>query len=78
MEQFCYLCIVISSLNYFHMKFSEFYRLLESNGWVKKEGARHAKYVHPDFDYFIPVGRHPSHEVPSGTLRTMMKQAGLK
>ncbi len=63
---------------FYIMKFSEFYRLIEQHGWVKKEGRRHTKYVHPDFDYFIPVGRHPSHEVPQGTLTKMMKQAGIK
>lgn len=60
------------------MKFSEFYRLLEANGWTIVEGKKHRKYVHPDFDYFIPVGRHPSKEIPKGTLEKMMKDAGLK
>jgi predicted RNA binding protein YcfA (HicA-like mRNA interferase family) len=54
------------------MKYSEFYRLIESYGWEKKtgknKGTNHAKYVHPDFPYFIPVGRHPSQEVKPGTL----------
>ena len=31
-----------------------------------------------DFDYFIPVGRHPAKEIPKGTLDSMMKKAGLK
>ena len=60
------------------MKFSELYRLLEDNGWVKKKGKKHTKYVHPDFSKPIPVGRHPSKEVPTGTLETIMKEAGLK
>lgn len=60
------------------MKFSEFYKLLESHGWTLKKGKRHYKYVHPDFDYFIPVARHPGKEVPKGTLAQMIKDAGLK
>ncbi|MDY5920566.1 MAG: type II toxin-antitoxin system HicA family toxin [Candidatus Enteromonas sp.] len=60
------------------MKFSEFYRLLEANGWTIKKGTNHYKYVHPDFDYFIPVGRHKSQEIPKGTLDSMMRKAGLK
>lgn len=60
------------------MKFSEFYRLLEARGWVRTEGKRHAKYVHPDFEHFVPVGRHPSHEIPKGTLVAMKRQAGIK
>lgn len=60
------------------VKFSELYRLLESNGWIKSKGKRHTKYVHPDFDFFIPVGRHSSAEVPTGTLNAILKAAGLK
>ncbi len=60
------------------MKFSEFYKILEKNGWKRSEGKKHAIYTHPDFDYFIPVGRHPSKEIPIGTLNKMMKDAGLK
>ena len=58
------------------MKFSEFYKLLEEHGWRKDGGSRHEHYVHPDYDYFIPVGRHPSKEVPKGTLNKMLKDAG--
>ncbi len=60
------------------MKSSEFYKLIESAGWTIKKGKGHYKYVHPDFDYFIPVGRHKTQEVPKGTLDSMMKKAGLK
>lgn len=60
------------------MKYSQFYRLIESAGWVEKKGRRHKKYVHPDYDYFIPVARHPSKEIPTGTLGKMMRQAGLE
>jgi predicted RNA binding protein YcfA (HicA-like mRNA interferase family) len=59
------------------MKFSELYRLLEENGWVKKKGKKHIKYVHPDFPKPIPVGRHPSKEVPTGTLEAIKREAGL-
>ena len=60
------------------MKYSEFYKLIESAGWTIKKGKGHYKYVHPDFDYFIPVGRHKTQEVPKGTLDSMKKKAGLK
>jgi predicted RNA binding protein YcfA (HicA-like mRNA interferase family) len=60
------------------MKFSELYRLLEQNGWTLKKGRKHAKYVHPDFRTPVPVGRHPSKEVPTGTLDAILKEAGLK
>jgi len=60
------------------MKFSELYRILEENGWEKKKGTKHIKYVHPDFPKPIPVGRHKSQEVPTGTLNAILKEAGLK
>lgn len=60
------------------MKFSELYQLLENNGWKKVEGKKHSEYVHPDYSNFIPVGRHPSKEVPKGTLNQILKNAGLK
>ena len=41
------------------------------------KGKKHYKYVHPDFDFFIPVGRPPSHEVPSDMLKSILKQAKI-
>lgn len=61
------------------MKYSEFYKLIERHGWTIKKGkGGHYKYVHPDYPYFIPVGRHRSQEIPKGTIESMMKAAGLK
>ena len=60
------------------MKFSELYKLLEEHGWRKDGGGKHEHYVHPDYDHFIAVGRHPSKEVPKGTLNKMLKDAGIK
>lgn len=60
------------------MKFSQLYQLLEENGWKREKGKNHFKYVHPNFPSFIPVARHPSKEVPTGTLNKILKDAGLK
>jgi len=60
------------------MKFTELYKLLEANGWERKEGSKHTRYSHPDFQNTITVGRHPSKEVPKGTLSKILKDAGLK
>jgi predicted RNA binding protein YcfA (HicA-like mRNA interferase family) len=57
------------------MKFSEFYRILEADGWYLKSTNKHKKYVHPTKKGFIPVGKHKSHEVPTGTLESMKKTA---
>lgn len=60
------------------MKFSELYKMLEENGWEKKKGKKHIKYVHPDYPTPIPVGRHPGKEVPTGTLEKILKDSRLK
>ena len=63
----------------FHiMKFSEFYRKIEADGWYIKSTGKHKKYVHPTKPGFITVGKHKSQEVPTGTLDSMKKIAGLK
>lgn len=60
-----------------NMKYSELYRLLESKGWKKANGTNHYKFRNPEFKYFIIVPRHASHEVPIGTLRSILRQARL-
>ena len=60
------------------MKFSEFYRLLEADGWYLKSTGKHKKYVHKTKQGFIPVGKHKSQEIPTGTLESMKKRAGIK
>lgn len=63
------------------MKYSELYRILQDYGWTLKKGKRkggHDKYVHSDFEYSIPVGRHQSQEVPTGTLRSILRDAGIE
>ena len=72
------LHLYCSIITLFDMKFSEFYKLIEATGWTLSKGKKHYKYVHPDYEYSIPVGRHPSKEIPKGTLNEMMKQAGIK
>ena len=60
------------------MKFSEFYKFIESQGWYLEGGTNHYRYVHPDFDYSIPVGRHPSKEIGAPLLNQMLRETGLK
>jgi predicted RNA binding protein YcfA (HicA-like mRNA interferase family) len=52
--------------------------LLENDGWYIKSTNKHIKYVHATKPGFIPVGKHGSKEVPTGTLSKMLKDAGLK
>jgi len=60
------------------MKYSEFYRFIEADGWYIKTTKKHKKYVHPIKPGFIPVGKHSSQEIPKGTLESMKKRAMLK
>ena len=58
------------------MKFSEFYREIEVDGWYIKTTKKHMKYVHPTKSGFIIVGKHKSQEIPIGTLKSMRKVSG--
>ena len=64
------------------MKFSEFYKFIEDHGWSletgQKGGKRHYRYVHPDYPFSVPVGRHPSQEIGKALLDKMLKELGLK
>lgn len=64
------------------MKFSEFYKFIEKHGWVlvtgKGGGTRHYKYVHPDFQFSVPVGRHPSQDIGPALLDRMLRELHLK
>ncbi|MBP7509424.1 MAG: type II toxin-antitoxin system HicA family toxin [Prolixibacteraceae bacterium] len=60
------------------MKYSELYKILERDGWYIDRTKRHYIYIHPTKKGIIPVGRHSSEEVKSGTLNSILKLAGLK
>ena len=61
------------------MKFSELYRKLERAGWYIDRTGKHRIYVHKDYPGIaIPVGKHGTKEVPFGTMKSILKQAGLK
>jgi predicted RNA binding protein YcfA (HicA-like mRNA interferase family) len=60
------------------MKFSELCRKLERDGWYIERTAKHHIYVPPAKPGKIPVGKHGSDEVLKGTLKSILKTAGLK
>ena len=59
------------------MKYAELIRIIEKDGWIKQQKTNHYWFSKPGFKSF-PDPRHPSKEVPKGTLNAILKQAGLK
>lgn len=61
------------------MKTSELKKILEANGCRKVgDGGNHEKWFSPITNKHFPIWRHPSKEVPAGTLNKILKDAGLK
>ena len=61
------------------MKPRELLSLLERDGWylVRTKGS-HQVFAHPVKKGLIVVAFHASVDIKSGTLRSILKQAGLK
>lgn len=61
------------------MKYSELERILKKAGCtVFRQGANHTIWYSPITQDKFPVGRHSKEEVPIGTLRNILKSAGLE
>lgn len=61
------------------MKKSELEKLLKLNGChFVKPGKRHDKWYSPLSDSFFVVPRHEGKEIPTGTLSSILKQAGVE
>ena len=61
------------------MKYSELKKILKQNGCYKvDEGANHEIWFSPITSQPFPVGRHNSQDVPTGTYKAILKQAGIK
>jgi predicted RNA binding protein YcfA (HicA-like mRNA interferase family) len=61
------------------VKFSEWVRLLEENGFkmIKQKGSVRY-YGKPGHDKLIRVDYHGSKEIPTGTCNAILKAAGFK
>ncbi|MGH9315745.1 MAG: type II toxin-antitoxin system HicA family toxin [Thermoanaerobaculia bacterium] len=61
------------------MKVREVIRLIEDDGWreVRITGS-HRQFKHPSKPGVVTVAGKPSLDVPPGTLRSILKQAGLE
>lgn len=61
------------------MKFSELIRLLEENGFrLLREKGSIRYYTKVGWDAVIRVDYHGSREVPKGTCRAILKDAGIR
>jgi len=54
-------------------------RLIEDHGWflVRTKGS-HRQFRHPFRSGAVTVSGHPNHDLAVGTLRSILKQAGLR
>ena len=61
------------------MKVRDVIKALREDGWrSRNQEGSHQHFVHPTKAGKVTVSGHPSDEVAPGTLRSIMKQAGLK
>ncbi len=61
------------------MTFKELDKLLRNNGWfpVRSKGS-HFQYQHKDRPNTIAVPNHNGKDIKTGTLNSILKQAGLR
>jgi predicted RNA binding protein YcfA (HicA-like mRNA interferase family) len=61
------------------MKVREVIRLIERDGWqMCRQRDSHRQYVHPVKPGAVTVAGSPNVDVPPGTLKSILKQAGLR
>jgi len=61
------------------MKYREVTKLVEQAGWyLKEQNGSHRQYKHPDKPGRVTIAGHPGKDVPPDTLKSILKQSGLK
>lgn len=60
------------------MKYSELEKIIKKTCKVHREGCRHTLWINTETGKIFPVGRHKSQDVPKGTLKSILKDAGLE
>jgi predicted RNA binding protein YcfA (HicA-like mRNA interferase family) len=59
-------------------KVREMIKLIESDGWtLARTKGSHRQYVHPKKPGVVTIAGKPSADLPVGTERSILKQAGL-
>lgn len=60
------------------MRYSELEKKLKKGGCkVIREGANHSIWYSPVTGKTFPVSRHKTEEIPTGTLKSIIRDAGL-
>lgn len=60
------------------MRYSELKHKLQKVGCYKvREGAKHEIWFSPITKKQFPIGRHDKQEIPFGTLKSILKSAGV-
>lgn len=61
------------------MKYSEVKKLLKKNGcYMVREGTNHERWYSPKTGKTFSVSRHNSQDAKSGTLKSILRDAGLE
>jgi len=61
------------------MKVRDLIRLLESAGWrLKATKGSHRQFRHPEKGLVVTVPGHPGKDIPVGTLKAVLRSAGLE
>jgi len=61
------------------VKVRDLIHLLESAGWrLKSTKGSHRQFLHPGKGMVVTVAGQPGKDVPVGTLKAIMRSAGLK
>lgn len=60
------------------MKYSELEKLIKKTCKIHREGNRHTIWINIETGKTFPVGRHKTQDVPKGTLKSILKDAGLE
>ncbi|GEM88167.1 type II toxin-antitoxin system HicA family toxin [Meiothermus granaticius] len=62
------------------MKVREVIKLIEADGWVMepRKGTNHRQFKHPSKPGKVTVSGNPGDELAPKTLKSILKQAGLK
>jgi predicted RNA binding protein YcfA (HicA-like mRNA interferase family) len=60
------------------MKYREIVRMIERDGWIwKRSNGSHQIFRHPTKSGIVVVAYHGAKDIPEGTVKSILRQAGL-